>query len=217
MSGKVSKNIFDLKVKEYEDWFDRYKWVYVTELELLSRLLPSGMVGLEVGVGTGRFAGKLGIKVGLDVSAEMLKLAQKRGIKTVLGDAHSLPFQQGTFDYVLLMVTICFVKDPAQVLREIHRVLKDNGLVVIGFIDRETNLGNIYLKKKQNSPFYRYATFFSTDEVIDLLKKAGFRLEEILQTLFTEDLSSLKGPDVIKEGYGQGGFVGIRAKKLAFT
>lgn len=44
-------------------------------------------------------------------------------------DAHSLPFPDGTFDLVIAQAVLEHVADPAQCVREIHRVLRPNGLV----------------------------------------------------------------------------------------
>jgi len=49
--------------------------------------------GLEVGVGTGRLASKLGVGVGLDPSRNMLELSRRRDIMAVQGVAEKLPFQ----------------------------------------------------------------------------------------------------------------------------
>ena len=207
------KEVFDSRVQEYEEWFERNRWAYLSELELLRRLLPKEGRGLEVGVGTGRFAGPLGIKTGVDISEGMLALARERGIETIVADAHNLPFGDNSFDYALLMVTICFVDDPERVLEEIHRVLVSGGVLVVGIVDKASPLGQVYLEKKERSPFYRYARFFSTDEVIDLLRKTGFEVKETLQTLFTTDLSSMSRLDEVRSGHGEGGFVGIKALK----
>jgi len=43
-------------------------------------LLPWQGLGLEIGVGTGRFAAPLGIKVGVDPSMAMLAYAAERGV-----------------------------------------------------------------------------------------------------------------------------------------
>ncbi len=211
--GRIEE-VFNSRVREYEEWFYTYPLVYATEVELLRNLLPTTGVGVEIGVGTGRFAVPLGIGMGVDLSREMLKLAEKRGVRTVWGDAHHLPFEDETFDYALMMVTLCFVEDPEQAVREANRILKKGGILVVGIIDKDTPLGRVYMKKKRKSPFYRYARFFSVDEVKNLLERNGFKIEQTLQTLFTDDLNKITEIDQIKEGYGEGGFVGIKALKL---
>jgi hypothetical protein len=54
--------------------------------------LPKSGTGVEIGVGTGRFAEPLGIRVVIEPSKAMRRMAQKRGIEVIDGVAESLPF-----------------------------------------------------------------------------------------------------------------------------
>lgn len=65
---------FERHVAEYDEWFERYPFVYESELAALRQQmlsLPENLLGLEVGVGTGRYAAPLGIKEGIEPSEEM--------------------------------------------------------------------------------------------------------------------------------------------------
>lgn len=66
---------FDQHTDRYETWFERYEPAYRAELRALDRLVDESAFGVEVGVGTGRFAGPLGLELGVDPSIEMLALA----------------------------------------------------------------------------------------------------------------------------------------------
>ena len=57
---------FQRHTGQYENWFAEHRWVYEAELRAVKDLLPESSRGLEVGVGTGRFAEPLGIKTGLE-------------------------------------------------------------------------------------------------------------------------------------------------------
>ncbi len=85
-------NVFDTYTEEYEEWFNKNKFAYLSEIEALKKVIPAGK-GLEVGVGTGRFAEPLGIDIGVDPSENMLKIAKLRGIKTFQGYGENLPFK----------------------------------------------------------------------------------------------------------------------------
>lgn len=205
---------FEKFTKEYEEWFIKNKNVYKSELLLMEKIIPQNGYSLEVGVGTGKFGGPFKISIGIDPSSKMLELARKNwGIKTKIGVAEKLPFENNLFDWVLIVVAICFVDDPVKTFSEIYRVLKSNGKVIVGFIDRNSPLGKIYEKNKEKSKFYKPATFFSTDEISEMLKKTGFTIDKIYQTIFSlpsEDYEVEK-PET---GYGKGSFVGISAIKL---
>ena len=59
---------FEKNVDRYEAWFEHHRLAYESELEAIRMLLPQSGEGLEVGVGTGRFAAPLGIGVGVEPS-----------------------------------------------------------------------------------------------------------------------------------------------------
>src|SRR6202011_4339241 len=66
-----------------------------SELRAVRGLLPKDGVGMEIGVGSGRFAAPLGIRYGVDPSVKMRTLAQARGIEAVEGVAEKLPYRLG--------------------------------------------------------------------------------------------------------------------------
>ena len=175
-------------------------------------LLPWQGVGLEIGVGTGRFAAPLGVEVGVDPSREMLAYAVKRGISGVQGIAEALPFKDEVFDYALVVTTICFVDDPKAMLTETHRVLKPGVPLVIGFIDRTSSLGQHYLDHQAENVFYRAATFYSTSEVEALLDDTRFSDQAWGQTL-SKPLNEIQEVEPIRAGRGQGAFVVVRASR----
>jgi len=186
----------------YDMRFEKHLYAYLSELLAVRRCIGSPQLALEVGVGTGRFAGPLGVGFGIDPSSEMLKLARSRGINVVLGVAESLPFKNSVFDLVLMVTTLCFVDDVDASFREARRVLMPGGRFVVGFIDSESPLGR-RLQSMQDNPFYAEATFYSVKEVVDYLKRAGFRVCEFLQTIFGTS-EAMSAPEPVKPGYGEG-------------
>jgi ubiquinone/menaquinone biosynthesis C-methylase UbiE len=191
---------------KYDAWYDRHRFAYLSEIEALKKVVPNKGVGLEVGVGSGRFALGLGIKYGVDPSENMLKIARKRGIDVRRAQGERLPFDNFTFDYVAVIITLCFAKDPVKLLIEAKRVLKKRGKIIIGIIDKDSFLGRFYQGGK--SLFYKQAHFFSVNEVVDLLKMLGFARFSRYQTIynFPDKMNLVEKP---REGFGRGGFVVI--------
>ena len=72
---------------------------------------------------------------GADFSAEMLELAQRKGLKrTTLADARRLPFADETFDVVTIAFGLRNLPDWAEGLREMRRVIRRGGhLLVLDF------------------------------------------------------------------------------------
>ena len=206
-------NPFNQYSLRYDSWFERHPFVFQTELKAIRSLLPRDGQGIEIGVGTGRFALSLSITQGVEPSKAMADMARKRGIEVIEGVAESLPFPDNHFDFVLMVTTICFVDDVEQALRESHRVLKPGGFLILGFIDRDSFIGQKYSKDKLQNVFYRDATFYSPGEVKQYLQQANFSHFEFRQTLFNP-LENIKAVEPVKEGYGEGSFVVLRAQKL---
>jgi len=123
----------------------------------------------------------------------------------------NIPFKNGSFDFALIVTTICFFDDPTKALKETARILKPEGTVIIGFIDKESPVGQTYQKKKDENVFYSDANFFSIEEVIELLNQVGFSNLSFVQTIFEGiDKERVEKP---KKGYGEGSFVVLRAEK----
>jgi ubiquinone/menaquinone biosynthesis C-methylase UbiE len=152
---------FESNVLKYDEWFDKNIFIYESELQAVKTLLNKDKTGIEVGVGSGRFAAPLGIKLGLDPSRKMGKIAEKRGVRFIEGVVESLPFEDSQFDFVLMITTICFLDDVEKAFKEVYRVLKPKGYFIIGFIDAESPMGKLYEKHKNESTFYKKATFYS--------------------------------------------------------
>jgi SAM-dependent methyltransferase len=164
---------------------------------------------VEIGVGTGRFAAPLGISIGVEPSPGMAELARQRGIEVLEGVAEALPFADNSFDYALMVTVVCFLDDVAKAFREARRILKPGGTFVVGFIDRESELGRIYEQKKEQSIFYRDATFYSVSDLVVLLHKTGFVDFSYRQTLFPGEPTDVN----VCEGFGTGSFVVIKTHK----
>ena len=200
---------FEKYSDRYDAWFEKNSGVYHVELEAIRQLIPSSQAsGLEVGVGSGRFAAPLGIKVGVEPSERMAAKAEKQGIRVFRGVAEDLPFSDSEFDFVLMVTTICFVDDVLKSFREAFRVLKPHGCIIVGFVDRESELGRQYSENRDTSVFYKEATFFSTREVRQYLMDAGFG-----DMIFKQTLISGEAQEMIQDGFGKGAFVVIKGEK----
>lgn len=132
--------------KEYAQIANQYdrRWEFyinATIQETLNRLeiAPKERI-LDLGCGTGTLIQHL-LKmspeaeiIGIDTSAEMLKIAKQKLSKSIelkLGSADNLPFPNNYFDLVISTSTFHYLRNPVQALREAKRVLKPNGCLVI--------------------------------------------------------------------------------------
>jgi SAM-dependent methyltransferase len=203
---------------EYDAWFDKEgSPIFFIEVQAFRELLPSlPKPWLEVGVGSGRFAEALGIETGIDPSIKLLDMARERGIIGFLGRGEQELFDEESFGTVFLIVTLCFVDSPMDVLKEANRILVPNGKLVLGLVLKESPWGQFYQQKKEKGHrFYRYATFYSCDEVVRLIVQAGFATERIISTLFQKP-GEVHRTEEPREGYSpDAGFTIIVAGKKA--
>ncbi|MFO8175831.1 MAG: class I SAM-dependent methyltransferase [Longimicrobiales bacterium] len=136
---------------------------------------------LEVGFGGGAALqcaaerAKKGRVVGVDLSPVMVHRAQRKCRKLLRqgrvelyeGDVHELPFEGGTFHRAFSVNTIYFCAEAAPALREIRRVLKNDGRVVLAMRSPEA-LASFQFPEDLLIPY-------SPEDVARSLEEAGFR------------------------------------------
>ena len=200
--------------RDYEDRCDRIA---------LRALLPAqGDRLIEVGAGFGRLADEYDgyREVTLfDPSTSLLQAAAERlgvdpRIRFVAGDAHRLPFEDGSFDTLVCVRVVHNLADPGQVFREFARVLSPGGTLVLEFANKR-HLKAILrwaTRRQQWSPFtpepHEYLPLHfdrSPDQIRDLLEAAGlhvtrtrtaslFRLPALRRRVSSATLAAIEGP-----------------------
>ncbi|MCD6599634.1 MAG: class I SAM-dependent methyltransferase [Dehalococcoidia bacterium] len=203
---------FEQYSTEYENWFEENGFAYQSELAAIRELIPDHKKGIEIGTGTGRFAAPLGIEIGIDPSPKMREIAKSHGLEVYDAVAEALPFSDASFDFALMVTTICFLDDVEAALKEAYRIIKPSDSLIIGFIDKDSPLGKLYQQHKKKSVFYDVATFYSVSEIISLLKKVSFKRFNFAQTIF-HNLAEISDTEPVEAGYGEGSFVVVRAIK----
>lgn len=208
------KNLpFNKNVARYEEWFEKHPYVFASELAAIKKLWPTekDLVSLEIGAATGRFAKALGITEAVEPTPNMAVVAEARGVHVLREIAEDLPYKDGQFDVVLINFCICYLDLPVA-FKEAFRVLRNGGQLVLGFIDKNSRIGNYYEKRKPTSRFYKHARFYTVEEVETSLKKSGFTDLQFSQTLFN-DLEKINCCEESKPGYGTGSYVLVKAVK----
>lgn len=173
----ATDDAFDIEADRYDAWFDTPEGRVLFRNELAAiRLLwrAEFRPALEVGVGTGRFAQALGVEFGIDPAAGALRLAERRGIKVELARGEALPFPDATFGGVLMVATLCFAADVPSLFREAARVLRTDGVLLLGDIPADSLWGKEYERMKETGHrFYRNAHFFAVSELVGILQESG--------------------------------------------
>jgi len=130
----MKKNLYDeLYLLEEKHWWHLAK--RDIGLRLLKKYLSKKNPQiLDIGCGTGKNVealGKLGETWGIDVSENAILYCKKRGLKKVkLAKAEATRFKNNSFDVIVLFDVLEHVDD-VKTIKEIFRILKPNGLVLI--------------------------------------------------------------------------------------
>ncbi len=152
-------------------------------LQQLSSELPR--LWLEIGVGTGQFAGALGVDIGVDPASSVLQYAKWRGIQALRAQGQALPFEDREFGAVFVIMTLCFAEDAGGLLREAVRVTRVEGGIVLGIVPAGSPWGKSYAAKgRAGHMFYSEARFFTLEEVRNLAEDVGLRFDRSVSTLF---------------------------------
>jgi len=128
-----------------------WKEVFERELEYLLRELRGCTNILSVGCGPAiieRGLQENGFNVtGLDISKQALDGAPD-SIRTVVGSAENMQFQDHTYDAAIYIASLQFISDYARALEETARVLKPNGKILIMLLNPESE----FFKEKNSQP-----------------------------------------------------------------
>jgi len=206
-------NPFDTHYAEYDVWFDRNANVYESELLAVREVLPPPGDWVEIGVGSGRFASKLGIRTGIEPADGIATLARGRGVDVVKGRAECLPLENDSIDAAFLMTTLCFVSDIDRTFSEVTRVLRTGGYAIVAFIPKDSQFGELYNTDTQENRFFRHATLHTTRRVLDAMGVAGLEIERTVQTLTGSPQHANDRIEPPTEGHESGSFVVVRALK----
>ncbi|MCX6626062.1 MAG: methyltransferase domain-containing protein [Candidatus Solibacter sp.] len=147
---------------------------------LRSRLLKSA-VGrvLEVAAGSGlnlaHYSGDLDITA-IDLSPGMLIRARSRGAqKVAVMDAQHLAFKDGSFDTVVSTLGTCTFPDPVEALREIRRVCRPGGTVLLLEHGRSDRPGLAAWQDRRAPTWAVHLGCWWNREPLDNVRRAGLQ------------------------------------------
>lgn len=178
---QIVADVFDSAAEDYclsfTTVFDRFLADFEKK-RILEEFTDNKGLLLDVGTGWGRYAielTKMGLDVwGMDISRKMLETALVRREKEpkhhlVQAEALHLPFKDNTFDNVLFVRSLKYVKDYFGVLDEVSRVLRRNGKLVLYDVGNTHTLNYLYhyvynliIKNEKSDdplPYYKFSVF----------------------------------------------------------
>ena len=175
-----------MKTPEYETMFrvEETHWWYRASHRLVFQMLESKMPDwrtksiLDAGCGTGAILQRLGnpdANIGIDLAPEAIEFCRKRGLRNAYqADIMTLPFSENSFDAVICSSVIYheWVKDVGAALRELHRVLRPGGLLLL-------NAPAFQFLHSAHDEAVMTARRFRKQEIRSLLRENGFSIRRL--------------------------------------
>lgn len=178
--------------------FQNSQWQKIDELNFSKRailnLVTHGSV-FDIGCGDGLLMEHLkdnGLQVtGIDISDKAIEICKNRGLECRQGDiTDTLPFQDNSFDNILLIDVLEHLFQPQEVLKEAHRVCKEYVFISVpNFVSLPARLqvmaGDV---PENNTSRDGHAYWMTLSVARSLLEQAGFRIEELITNTFWETI-----------------------------
>ena len=216
--------LFDAWPDRYDAWFKTPIGALVKRYEselLIDFLNPAaGELILDVGCGTGVFTRDIlsrGTRViGLDISSPMLMRAKQKAARfffqAVAGDMITLPFAAECFDRVFSMTALEFIQDGPAAVRELFRVTKKQGTIVVTTLNsRSPWAARRKLKAKKGHRLFQKMIFRSPAEMRAITDAAA----EVKTAIhFEKDEDPNRAPEIERQGQKSnldtGAFLAVR-------
>ena len=163
--------------KEYSEYLQRRSWLgYLYRRFFLYPKFKSHLIGntLDVGCGIGDFLSYKPDAIGVDINRYNVNYCINRGLNAELMQPNKLPFENSSFDNVILDNVLEHIENPIPTLSEIYRVTNEEGYFLVGVPGRKG-----YLADDDHKVFY------DESSLCDIVEGAGFTIKKTFYTPFS--------------------------------
>ncbi len=210
--------LFDDWPEKYDQWFTTPIGTLVKKYEgelILDLLRPTqAEIILDAGCGTGIFTLDIlssgAHVVGLDISHPMLMRAVEKAksypFQVVLADMSILPFQDNSFDKVVSVTALEFIKDAKGAVKELFRVVKSGGWIVVATLNSLSPWASRRrAQAKKGHRIFKEAIFRSPDELRSLAPTDAF-IKTVIH--FQKNEEPDRVPEIERDGEEKGSNTG---------
>lgn len=235
----MNEQKFDGYANKYDSWFVSNEPVFLSELKLVKESIESvdHKHTLSVGCGSGLFESALksyGIEVQdcIEPSADMAKIAQKRGLNVQITTVENAELADNFYDLIYFNGSSSYIVDLEEPYKKCYKALKDNGHLIIIDVPKESAYGLMYLLAKNIGKYthldlegvtpalpypmelVKSANWHTIEHKKNALINSGFSKDfSFKQTLCNNPYYTDKIIEDVRDGYKEGGYVAIIAKK----
>ena len=199
--GKIDDVMLDDQlIARFENYMQRFPELYFSLTEIVKKFIPDSVVKpviVDLGAGPGLLSFEMTQQIpdamilGVDPSKEMLNFANKKiksdNFKAVVGSSEKIPMESGKADIVVSRFTLAYWDSLAKGLKEIHRVLRSDGALVLEALNKDfpkwkllTIKVQMHLKSATKDVIRYHVDAYKTahgfDEVSDFLTNTGFEI-----------------------------------------
>ncbi len=224
---------FDGYANKYDTWFMENENLYKSEFGLVKKALGdvTNKEVLSVGCGTGLFEKGLGVKNGIEPSADMADIAIKRGMDVRVGTLETLDLEKEKYDIIYFNGSSSYIKDLKPSYQKAYDALKKSGKLILIDVPKESAYGLMYLLAAAKNTFkddmlkgvlpkspypielVKSAEWHTSNEKIAVLKDLGIKEFEYYQTLVKNPVYTDDEVEETITGYERGSYVAIVGKK----
>jgi len=175
------KEKFDELADSYSD--NAVSYIRDKRLEKISKYIKKEDRVLEIGCGSGNLLKLLNSKniYGLDISPKMIEFCKKtipHGT-FISGDAENLPYENNSFDKVIISEVLYYLPDIEKALKEANRVLKKEGLLLITSLNKKYNFIKTLVKVFKIGVHDDVSLPYISLKQLKLLLGKDFKIQEI--------------------------------------
>lgn len=158
----------------------------------VSRRIKAGDRVLDVGCGRGLVLAKLRERgcdvVGTELSAHSSKYAREQlGLEILQKNLAECTFPDNAFDCITLFHSLEHLSDPSHELRELHRIVKPGGRILVEVPRFDSFYSKIFRDKWFHLDLPRHLYHFEDETLLSLLDKGGFEVIEVKKYDFMYD------------------------------
>ena len=174
---KYNEKDYFAERNNYIDRWEEFSRLFQRIVEKIVIFKPHGRL-LDVGCSVGIFldvARKNGFDVkGVEVSTWASEFARQKGLDVLTGGLSDAAYPEKSFDVVVLNHVLEHIPDPVAVLLEARRILRDDGLLVIGVPNFGSYMAAIKKEKWASLTPDQHIWQFTHDSLLRVLMRSGF-------------------------------------------